>query len=37
MVQFDPAACPTFLRIEVSRNYLRRNQILSSAKVVYVA
>ena len=38
MVQFDPAAaCPTFLRIEVSRNYLRRNQILSSAKVVYAA
>ena len=37
MVQFDPAACPTFLRIEVSRNYLRRNQILSSVKVVYAA
>ncbi|MCP9794362.1 nucleotidyltransferase domain-containing protein [Synechococcus lacustris] len=37
MVQFDPAACRTFLRIEVSCNYLRRNQILSSAKVVYAA
>ena len=37
MVQFDPAAGPTFLRIEASRNYLRRNQILSSAQVVYAA
>lgn len=60
MVQFDPAARPTFCcldqmelelkelfsrdidlitrkGIEVSRNYLRRNQILSSAKVVYAA
>ena len=37
MVQFDPAAWPTFPRIEASRNYLRRNQILSSAQVVYAA
>ena len=37
MVQFDPAAGPTFLRIEASRNYLRRNEILSSAQVVYAA
>ena len=36
-VQFDPAAGPTFLRIEASRNYLRRNEILSSAQVVYAA
>ena len=60
MVQFDPAACPTFSGldqmelelkelfcrkidlitrkgIEASRNYLRRNEILSSAQVVYAA
>ena len=37
IVQFDPAAGPTFLRIEASRNYLRRNEILSSAQVVYAA
>ena len=37
IVQFDPAAGPTFLRIEASCNYLRRNEILSSAQVVYAA